>query len=371
MLHTSPAWRGGLNAFFDLLLSGAPPAYAFRDAFGRPFEEAAGDLPRHLRAPALPAVILALDAAAPPSREAAAEALEPSDAELLLADLAFQTGRFALAEAAYRKLAASGESARLATRLGALALRLGRKEDARAHLSRAITLGSREAMTYFEYAVLLGEENGRREEIAKNLERAAGLNPNFAEAHFLLGNLELAAGRAREAAERFLRAAEILPRQAVFWHAAALALHETGETDQARRAAFRARDAAADERETEMAEAAIRLVSAPRAAPPADARPAVSIPKSWENPRGDRRAQGTLRRIDCLGAAARFHLESEGRPLKLYVSNPGEVLLRNASSVTFEFRCGEQKPLPVEVEYREAPDAATGTAGILTAIEFR
>jgi hypothetical protein len=55
----------------------------------------------------------------------------------------------------------------------------------------------------------------------------------------------------------------------------------------------------------------------------------------------------------------------------LYVANPGEVLLRNVSSVTFEFRCGPQKPTPVSVEYSARPDATLGTDGDVVAIEFR
>ena len=99
--------------------------------------------------------------------------------------------------------------------------------------------------------------------MAENLRRAVALNPNYAEAHFLLGLMASAEKRPLEALEQLKRAAEVLPRQSQFWHALALAAHEAGDPAEARRAARRARDAAANPREIEMAEAAPHLAGPP------------------------------------------------------------------------------------------------------------
>lgn len=119
-----------------------------------------------------------------------------------------------------------------------------------------------------------------------------------------------------------------------------------------------------------MAEGAIRLTEVqPWIELPE--RPAVNTPPGWFNKQGDSRVEGVLERIDCLGQAARLHVRSDEERVALYVANPGEVLLRNVSSVTFQFTCGEQAPRQVIVEYIAKPDPEQETAGEVTAIEFR
>jgi tetratricopeptide (TPR) repeat protein len=186
----------------------------------------------------------------------------------------------------------------------------------------------------------------------------------------VLGTMLSAADRLAEAVEHLARAASILPRQAYFWHALALAHQRLGQPEEARRAAYRAARAAVTEQEAEMARAAIRLTDQQEVARKSD-RPPVGTPDGWKEKRGDSRIEGTLRQIDCLGSSARFHVRTADRSLALYVANPGEVLLRNISSVTFEFRCGPQKPASVSVEYNARPDATLGTDGDVVAIEFR
>jgi hypothetical protein len=87
-------------------------------------------------------------------------------------------------------------------------------------------------------------------------------------------------------------------------------------------------------------------------------------------PEGDARLEGVLEHIDCRGSAARFQVRAGSQPVWLWVEKPGEVLLKTASSLTFTFACGAQRPRKVAVEYKQKPDAARGTAGEITAIEF-
>jgi hypothetical protein len=90
----------------------------------------------------------------------------------------------------------------------------------------------------------------------------------------------------------------------------------------------------------------------------------VVVPDSWRNKEGDARVEGILERIECLGESARFHVRSGGKPVSFLVEKPGEILLKNLSSMTFEFRCGPQKPIPIVVEY------SSGTKAV-TALQFR
>src|SRR5574342_482042 len=96
-----------------------------------------------------------------------------------------------------------------------------------------------------------------------SLKKAITAAPSFAEAHFVLGMMLSATEDYAEAANHLARAASILPRQAYFWHALALAYQHLGQLEEARRAAYRAAQAAVTEQEIEMARAAIRLADQP------------------------------------------------------------------------------------------------------------
>lgn len=370
MLNLSAAYRGRMPQFVALLEDGAPAGGAFEKAFGKSFEAALADLKAYLGARALPVVEVGAGAAeettiSPP------EPLSSLEADLALAELLIQLGNTEEAGKKYRRLARENPAApEVETGLGALALSRRQYDSARRHLDNAIRLGSTDAQTYFEYAMLLRDSGGDRADVARNLQKAVTLNPSFAEAHFMLGTMLSRENRHGEAAEHLRRAASILPRQAYFWHALALAYYHLGQRESARWAAYRALQAAATEQEAQMAQAALRLIDA-KPPPPPDNRPEVTTPESWQPKRGDSHAEGTLRRIDCLGQSARFYVGTEGKTLSLFVRNPGDVLLRNLTSMTFEFRCGPQKPLPVAVEYLAKPDPKLGTDGELVAIEFR
>lgn len=362
MLNLAPGYREGMARFAQ----GA----SFEEAFGKTPEAALRDLKEYIAAGRFRFVDLEYGERAG-RVDIPAEPLEETDARLALAALLMETGKLKEAGQAYRKLARENpDHAGIETALGGLALRQRDHKQARQHLRRAIELGSRQAATYFEYAMLLRESGGDQGEVAANLRRATELNPNFAEAHFLLGLMFTYQKRDAEAIPHFERAAAILPRQSYFWHALALARQRTGDAAEARRAAARALENAVNRNEADMAQAALRLAEqAPPAAPAA--RPAVTTPPGWSAPKGDARVEGTLRRIDCFGATARLFIETPGRHVALMITNPGEVLLRSASAITFQFTCGPQKPVKVEVEYATRPDSLRGTAGEVTAIEFR
>jgi tetratricopeptide (TPR) repeat protein len=194
------------------------------------------------------------------------------------------------------------------------------------------------------------------------LEKAVQRNPRHAEAQFLLGVAYASQNKHADAVRHIELAAAVLPRQSYFWHALASSYQALGRKQEAIHAARRALDAASTTEQAQMAHAAIRSLATPPAAEPPK-RPAVVTPDSWKNKQGDAKLQGILERIECLGQSARFHVRAQNKTHALLVENPGDVLLRNASSMTFEFRCGPQKPLPIALDY-------FSSSGIVTAIEF-
>ena len=121
MLHTSPAWRDGLERYVDLLAETVEPDRAFRQAFGRTLAGALADLEDVIRTRRFPVAEGPWEPreVAPPIIEAVAEAV----AEMARAELFHATGKSKNALEIYTKLAArAGESVQLETALGRLAL---------------------------------------------------------------------------------------------------------------------------------------------------------------------------------------------------------------------------------------------------------
>jgi len=369
MLRLRPGSQERFGRLAALLDQGAAQPEAFREAFGQSLQKTLEDLERYVAEGRFEVFRMAWTP--PPPVTVTAEPITEEAADLALAEVPIQTGRLDLAEKLLRKRRGV-PAAEMETALGELAMSRRDYDQARQHLDKAIALGSRQASTFFEYAMLLRDTGGDRARVAGLLRQVVELDPNYAEAHFLLGLMASQEGRHDEAIPMIERAAAILPRQSYFWHALAMAYHHTGDARKALRAARRAREAAVRPQEVEMAAAAVRLAESPAAAPAVTAgRPAVTTPQGWSNRQGDSRIEGLLERIDCLGASARFHIRAGGKVIPLFVAKPGEVLLARDTSLTFEFRCGPQKLEPVVVDYLRGPDAATRSEGEITAIEFK
>ena len=79
-------------------------------------------------------------------------------------------------------------------------------------------------------------------------------------------------------------------------------------------------------------------------------KPAVTTPPSWQNPKGDTRAEGTLTRVDCDSLPVRLILSTETGTIELNVQNPSAVELLNAEGASTTLVCGAQSR-PVAVEY--------------------
>jgi hypothetical protein len=264
-------------------------------------------------------------------------------------------------------------SPELETARGLAALARRDNVAAKARFREAIRLGDRTAVPAFEYAMILRDENAPAEQVRRYLAEAVGRNPNLAEAQFILGVMAQKENRHPEAVEFFEQALRVLPRQSYFWHARAMSHLALKQPELARRAALRAAASAVSTSELEMAQAAVKLAGAPKpalsAAPP---RPAVFVPDSWKPRQGAASVEGTLEQIDCFGPSARFQIRpgTSSAPVRLWVDKPGEILLKDASGLTFTFACGVQQPRKVAVEYDPQPGLPQSTTGRITAIRF-
>lgn len=349
MLHFSPRYKAGLARYSELLKRNTPSAIAFHQAFGRTLEQAIGDLPLYLRDGRFQTMEVAIPAAE--HAEIRVETISPFEERLARAELLLRLGRDSEARNVYEKLARDNPSSVEAeVGLATVALRDRRDREALAYLKRALAAGPPTASLYFEYAMLLRDTNAPRGQVNEYLKKTIELNPNFAEAQFLIGVRASDEGRYEEAVRHLRVAANILPRQAYFWHALAFASYKLGRPDDSRDAALRALNAAVTDQERQMARAALRL-TAPHAPEPHESPPSVTTPKTWQNRAGDARVEGLLTAVDCLANGARLHIDSQTGNIALLVTDPKRVVLKNTSSVSMQLACGPQKARRVLVDY--------------------
>lgn len=371
MLRTHQSWRGAFPQLLTALASGEPQGQAFQRLYGRGLSDALIDLKAYLGTNSL----AVLNVPAPDLMAAAPTNVGPlpeGEGEREYARLSLQAGHKSTDDALFRKLSSlRTPTTRDRETLALLALARGDRTAALAEFRTVIAMPEASAVSFFEYAMLLREDAkspDERKQAERLLERAVERNPQYAEAHFLLATFAANANRHAEAIEHLEKAVTVLPRQSLFWHAMSISYHALNLVEKSLWAAQRALDAAETAEQTEMARAALRLTQTPASAAPASS---VIVPDSWRNREGDARVSGVLERIDCIGKQARLHLRVNGKPAAFWIEDPGAVLLKNQSSITFEFRCGVQKPIPVEVEYTRQIEADRLTSGIVRGLEFR
>lgn len=279
-------------------------------------------------------------------------ALTPAETDAVLVRLGLAAGHPFLARTASAAPAQKG----------LLALARGDRAEAERLFNDAIAAGSPDAAPYFELAMLLRESQREPQRVAALLRDTLERNPNHAEAHFIRGLQAAANGDNESAVESFQNAARILPRQANFWHALALALERSGRLAEAAHAATRCRLAARNPAEREMAAALERLTRQPAPARP-PAKPEVQVPESWQGLRGDASVEGQLVEFNCDATPPTARIKTAGEPLTLRIEKPDKIRILGTGAVRHTLNCGPQN-LPVRVEYRRATNE-------LAAIEFR
>jgi hypothetical protein len=80
-----------------------------------------------------------------------------------------------------------------------------------------------------------------------------------------------------------------------------------------------------------------------------------------------RRADGTLRAIDCHGGPLRLQVANGEKPLTIVIADPQRVQMRNGPT---EFTCGTQPANRVTVIYAATRSSDESSGGIARGIEF-
>ena len=307
----------------------------------------------------------------------------PVRARLLMGEVLFASGELNHAEAVYRELARQAPAlAEIPAALGSIALRRGDRERARTEWRRAMDLGIADATLCYRYASLGSDSGLDRDEIRRALERAIELQPEFDDARYTLGLLEMNTGH-YDAAVKQLRAIRgVTPARAYgYWTALAYSLNELDLRDDAKAAAAEAARFAASPEERAHAstlgyfadtDLAVRFTRDANGQMQLSTARAPHNQTDW-NPfiePGDRmrRVDATLEEIGCEGTLTRVVVKTAaGGRIELVIADRTHVQMRNAPA---EFTCGRQTGQPVMVEYAVS-DSVKDSAGVVRGIEFR
>ena len=349
-LLTTPGVREKTPALFTALGDGVPFARACESVLGQRQGLVLEAARRAVELARFQTARIAAGAATGPPPPAVVLSAEQGDA--MLVSLSLAAGRPGMAR----------QAARSPAQRGLLALRNDSRAEAEKLLGEAVANDSPDAAPYFELAMLLREDKHEPDRVAALLRQTIERNPNHAEAHFILGLRAAAAGDNEDAIDYYQKAAQILPRQANFWHALALALERGNRLPEASHAAMRCRLAARNPAERQMAAAIDRLVSEPAMAA-LTKKPEVQIPISWQGLRGDTSADGELVDFDCAAMPPVAKISTAAGTLDLRVEKPSAIRITGTGSIQHTLACGGQK-LAVRVEF-------VRLTGAMTAIEFR
>ena len=241
MLSQDPRFTGGMDQFISALDAGADEAEAFTQSFGMTFAEALEQTREYidkLRAQPTPFVRNAM-----PSQTEVTEVEEVDslDGLLMLGETALACHRLETAEDIFAAAAEEApEDPRVLTGEARLAEARGDSERARKLLTQALDQGLHDAQAYFTLAMIEQTDGAPEQRVNQLLEQTVGENPNFAEAHVLLGVRATDSGDLTSAVEHLRTAAQLLPDASHVWYSLAFAEQRRGDFAAARRAALRA-----------------------------------------------------------------------------------------------------------------------------------
>ena len=284
LLMVEPQYSGKLRVLLFNLRQGVAENASYANAFGQTPAEIEAQVKAHLASGRFQTISIS----SRPLTEKDFPERPVSDADARLARADLLAGGQSAAE--YLELLNGlSKIAEAQEGLGLLALRDGRKEEARSHFQAAMDAGSASARCYLEYAKL-EPDNAKAEQA---LLRAAGINPKLDEPFALL------AARDTDPQKRLAHwkaAAERNPRNASYWDALAKCYLDEHNYAEAAKAWTAGAQAATDPAERERMQAARRSIEKQRL--------------DYEEAERRRQAEEDARDLEKLKAAARAEVHA-------------------------------------------------------------
>jgi len=395
LMVVDPDYLGKIRVLLYNLRHGVADDPAYRNAFGKSAAEVEAQAKKHFAAGNFQTASLP----SRPMAEADFPERQVSDVEIRLARADLLAGPQSAAE--YQKLLQGHEKVPEAEEgLGLLALRDRNPAEARKQFAAAVEAGSTSARAYIEYAKLEPDDAKAEQALLK----AAGINPKLDEPFALMAKRDT---DPRKRLMHWKAAAERDPRNAEYWRSLAetyLADHNYAEAAKAWRSGEQAatdpalrdrmhqarmsieqqrldyeeaekrRDAEEKAKELERLKTEARAELHKSESKFSEGAPAATGDKPvpwWEGPKPDAKAEGTLKRVDCLAKQqAVLSIELADRKLvKLLVAEPAKVAYTGSGEVTLG--CGLQKARKISVEYFAKTNPKLATAGEVATIDFQ
>lgn len=392
MLALSAAYRRNFGDTVSAISGGEDSGRALERIYGKPLAKIEDDLQNYLNGILFQGVLLpalAEKSAAP----VAAVPVEGVDLELVLLDLHVPPEREQEVRRRLARLAAEApHRPEPFARLGYDALRRGKPGEAQQHFGKAFDLGTKNPRLLWDYGRMAAGESAARG--SQVLERLLEVEPGRTEARVELAALYVMQRRATDALKSLQPVKAVSPEVAPrFFKVLAFALAESGNREEAAKAARRMLAQARSPAEKNEAESLLRSLERAGAAPPPMAameeagggeRPALSRPDAPGRspvPSAPLRtaaepvpelgtAKGRFVELQCEGGGAKMWLESAPGRTAYLIDDPGQVTVVGVAGGKVDMTCGPQKGLPVSVEYDPA-GAAPGVAGRLKVLDFR
>jgi hypothetical protein len=400
MLLTDERYRPALNVFLNMISAGTPSAAAVEQAFSRPLATVMRDLHGHVRRDHDRALVSGYTRPPRAGRQATRRA-DGFEAGLVTANLlAISPKRADEARAAYERLAAERpDDLQLAESRAYFERRRGQREAARAHLARAVELGSTTASVYVDYASLAPEK------APELLARALALEPEDLTIRLRYGSALLGAGRNAEALAALAQVRRV-PQESAFQYFQLLA-NVYVRLNEIERAQAAAADAVKHAQPGAQADFAARLAksindyaesraasekvaaemaaarSAPRAegarsAPAtsatndASATTAAAVRLSPAIPEERVRiiVSGRIRNMVCGSGAPILEVATNDGTLRLLIDDGLKIQVVGLDSHTVDLQCGTQD-VPIRVGYQPAIDSSRKTVGHVRLLDYR
>ncbi len=396
MLTTDPAFSGRTRVMLSNLAQSPDMTAACRNAFEKSPAQIEKQLDDYIKAGNFGTGDVsgrALNAA----RDFHPVPLESDASRLAQADLLLAFEQFPQATTAYTGLKDAGAS----EGLGMIALKDGKKDEARKLFAGAAESASGSARLWLNLGLLEPDNMKARSDLRK----AAELNPNWGEPWRLHANSDPTPALK---ITDLKKAATLDPRNAEYWQELAKVATDANQFSDAAKAWAGAERAAVNDQERERIrqvrlgmegqradfEAAERKRAAEEQAAELDrvkqqglaeihaaeeaARKKLNpngeaVPKAtvWmDELNGNAKATGVLQRFDCIGRTARLVIQTDdGKTTQLAVRDLSQIGMPEGEKMV---SCGVQKPpRHVVVQYVAQPDKKLGTVGDATIIEFR
>jgi tetratricopeptide (TPR) repeat protein len=396
MIGNEQRYQPRVTKFVAALVSGVPFERACSEALGVTIEKLERELRAYVRQTMFHSVRVSFTERIGKIDGLAATPLSLVDAHAALGELLLRMGRADEArQHLERAVALDPHSSAAHASLGMMYVRTGDFANARDHLRRAVASPGASFLSHYYHAWALsraadassagtaGDESGA---IETSLRKSIALNPSFADAYAQLGrHLSRQSDRAKEATQLMRKAIELLPgrEEYILTYAGLLANQEdfAGARPLAAHLASRAKNesvrAAAGQllgylEDHERRTAEWKATGAGRddaVGLPVDTPGRAGYQLAFRQlSDGEARLFGRLTGIECTRAGVVVTVESDGKLLKPIAPDFGRIdFVSFRSDLTGEIKCGPRAE-PVMLVYR--PDPADRSRGTVVAIEF-